>query len=182
MRGRGILIPVAVSALVLAAAVAFIFLAHRESVALPVQEIARASEINATPLRGDVTAQDGADRLLQRERTGHPCAVATPTMGCPPFTPIRQVPVFVVRDSLDRIRAFIGEDPRNSCRLLWRPDIHDGVFYDPCHGSLYDRQGRVVGGPSPWNLNEWAVDLRAGSVFVDPAKIITGQAPGFAGR
>jgi hypothetical protein len=37
-----------------------------------------------------------------------------------------------------------------------------------------------VGGPSPWNLNEWAVELRDGKVFVDPSKILTGQAPGFA--
>lgn len=176
------LVPAAVSALALAAVLAFIFLAHRESVALPVQEVARASEITATPLVREVTAQDGADRLLQRERTGHPCAASAPTMGCPAFTPIRTVPVFLVRDSSDRIRAFIGEDPRNSCKLLWRTDVQSGVFYDPCHGSLYDRQGRVVGGPSPWDLNEWAVETKNDTVLVDPSKILTGDAPGFARR
>lgn len=176
------LIPAAVSALALAAAIAFVFLAHRESVALPQQEVAEASAVNATPLVRGVTAQDGADRLLQRARTGRPCTATAPTMGCPPFTPIREVQVFVVRDSSDRIRAFIGEDPRNGCKFLWRTDVQAGVFYDPCHGSLYDRQGHVVGGPSPWNLNEWAVEVRNDRVLVDPSKTITGDAPGFTGR
>jgi Rieske Fe-S protein len=48
------------------------------------------------------------------------------------------------------------------------------VFYDECHGALYDRQGRVVGGPSPWNLNQWAVEVRDNTIFVDPSKIVTG--------
>ncbi len=85
------------------------------------------------------------------------------------------VPLLLVRDSADTIRAFIGEDPRNGCVLVSRTDLLRG-FYDPCHGSIYDRKGRVVGGPSPWDLNEWAVEVRDGKVFVDPSKIITGTA------
>jgi nitrite reductase/ring-hydroxylating ferredoxin subunit len=95
-------------------------------------------------------------------------------MGCPLSTPVRTVSLFLVRDAADMIRAFIGEDPRNGCVLLWRTDVRGGVFYDPCHASLYNRQGRVVGGPSPWDLNEWAVEVKDGKVFVDPSKIITG--------
>lgn len=99
-------------------------------------------------------------------------------MGCPLSTPVRMVPLFLVRDSADAIRAFIGQDPRNGCKLLWRTDVQGGVFYDPCHGSLYNRQGRVVGGPSPWNLNAWAVEVIDGKVVVDPSRILTGHAPG----
>jgi nitrite reductase/ring-hydroxylating ferredoxin subunit len=168
---------VAISAL--GAGVVIAFVAGGRSETLTSQEVGRTLAITGTPLSGSVRAPDGADRLLQRERTGYPCG-AVPTMGCPPSTPIRMVPLFLVRDAADTIRAFIGEDPRNSCKLLWRTDVQGGVFYDPCHASMYDRQGRVVGGPSPWNLNEWAVELRDGKVFVDPSKILTGQAPGFA--
>jgi Rieske [2Fe-2S] domain len=155
-------------------------MAGAPSEAILPQEVGQASDVAATPTVTSVRARDGADRLLQRERTGYPCSSAEPTMGCPVSTPVRMVPLFLVRDSVGAIRAFIGEDPRNSCKLLWRTDIQGGVFYDPCHGSLYNRQGRVVGGPSPWNLNEWAVGTSDGKVFVDPSKILTGQAPGIS--
>ncbi len=169
---------VAICIVAAGAAVAFVLLAERPDEMLTAQEVGTASEVTATPLSGNVRARQGADRLLQRERTGRPCGFvspgAVPTLGCSPSTPVRMVPLFLVRDSADTIRAFIGADPRNGCVLLWRADVRGGVFYDPCHGSMYDRQGRVVGGPSPWNLNEWAVEVRDGKVFVDPSKIITG--------
>ena len=177
MRSRGVLLLAAVC--VLAAGIAIIAFFAGPNEALTSQEVASASEVTATPLAGSVRAQDGADRILQRERTGHPCGPvfpgAVPTMGCPLSTPVRMIPLFLVRDSSDTIRAFIGEDPRNSCVLLWRTDVQGGVFYDPCHGSLYNRQGRVVGGPSPWYLNEWVVEVTDGKVFVDPTRIITGR-------
>ena len=168
---RGVLLPVAVCAL--AAGLVIAFVAGGRGETLTPQEIARASEVTGTPLSRSVRAADGADRVLQRERTGSPCA-AIPTMGCPPSTPVRLVPVFLVRDSAETIHAFIGEDPRNGCALDWRPEAQDGVFHDVCHGSLYDRRGHVAGGPSPWNLNEWAVEVKDGKVFVDPSKILTG--------
>lgn len=172
MRSRGVLLPV--GACILAAAVVVLVLALGDrSDALTLQDVGNASEIGATPLSGSVRAPDGADRLLQRQRTGYPCGGAQ-TMGCPLSTPVRIVPVFLVRDSAETIHAFIGEDPRNGCALEWRSEVQGGVFHDVCHGALYDRQGRVVGGPSPWNLNEWTVEVRDGKVFVDPSKIITG--------
>jgi nitrite reductase/ring-hydroxylating ferredoxin subunit len=173
---------VAVCALATAAVIVFVLVLvlGGPSETLTSQEVASASEVTATPLSGNVRARQGADRLLQRERAGYPCGFvfpgAVPTLGCSPSTPVQMVPLFLVRDSADAIRAFIGEDPRNGCRLLWRTDVQGGVFYDPCHGSLYNRQGRVVGGPSPWDLNAWAVEVKGGKVFVDPTKIITGQA------
>lgn len=182
MRGRGALMLAAVGIVAAAAAVAFVLLAQRPDEKLTPQEVASAADVTATPLSGSLRAPDGADRLLQRERTGYRCGFvfpgAVPTMGCPISTTVRMVPLFVIRDYANAIRAFVGEDPRNGCTLLWRTDISPsatgGVFYDPCHGSLYNRDGRVVGGPSPWDLNEWAVVIKDGKVFVDPSKIITG--------
>lgn len=170
---------VAVCILAAGAAVAFVVVAGGRSETLMSQEVGSASDVTATPLSGNVRARQGADRLLQRERTGYPCGAvptgAVPTLGCPLSTPVQMVPLFLVRDSAETIRAFIGMDPRNGCRLLWLPTVQGGLFNDPCHGSLYDRQGRVVGGPSPWNLNEWAVEVKDGNVFVDPSRIITGE-------
>jgi nitrite reductase/ring-hydroxylating ferredoxin subunit len=180
VRRRGVLLFVAVCALAAGAAIAFVLVVGGPGETLSSQQVASASEVTASPLAGSVRARQGADRLLQRERTGYPCGFvfpgAVPTMGCPLSTPVRMVPLLLVRDSADTIRAFIGEDPRNGCVLVSRTDLLHGVFYDPCHGSIYDRQGRVVGGPSPWDLNEWAVEVRDGKVFVDPSKIITGTA------
>jgi nitrite reductase/ring-hydroxylating ferredoxin subunit len=172
MRGRGVLLPVGVSILVAAVILIVLTLSGRSD-ALAVQSVGDASEVGATPLSGTVRAADGADRLLQRERTGYPCGGAQ-TMGCPPSTPVRMVPLFLVRDLAGTIHAFIGKDPRNGCALEWLPEVQDGVFHDVCHGALYDRQGRVVGGPSPWNLNQWTVEVRDNTVFVDTSKIITG--------
>jgi Rieske [2Fe-2S] domain len=177
-RKRGIALIALAGVIVAGAALAFVLLAGGPADTIPPQEVALASDVTATPIAASVRARDGADRLLQRERTGRPCSTAEPALGCPLSTPVQMVPLFLVRDSAGAIRAFIGEDPRNSCKLLWRTDVQSGVFYDPCHGSLYNRQGRVVGGPSPWNLNEWAVGISDGKVSVDPSKILTGQAPG----
>jgi nitrite reductase/ring-hydroxylating ferredoxin subunit len=176
-RGRGVLLLVAGCALV-AGVIVIAFIPWGRGETLTTQEVAHASEVTATPIASSVRAQDGADRLLQRERTGYPCGGA-PTMGCPLSVPVRMVPLFLIRDSGNTIRAFVGEDPRNGCKLLWRTDIHDGAFFDSCHGSFYNRDGRVIGGPSPWNLNEWAVEVTDDTVFVDPARIIPGGAPGF---
>lgn len=172
MRGRGVLLVVGVSLFVVGLFLIVLTLGGRSD-ALAVQSVGSASEVGTTPLSATVRAPDGADRLLQRERTGYPCGGAQ-TMGCPVSTPIRLVPVFLVRDSAGTIHAFIGKDPRNGCALEWRSDVQGGVFYDVCHGALYDRQGHVVGGPSPWNLNQWTVEVRDNTVFVDPSKIITG--------
>jgi Rieske Fe-S protein len=170
-RMRGVLLPVAVCAVAAGLVVAFVAGGRGETPTT--QEVAPAAEVTATPLVRSVRAADGADRVLQRQRTGNPCA-AVPTMGCPRSTPIQMVPVLLVRDSADTIRAFIGEDPRNGCALDWRPEVQGGVFHDVCHGSLYDRQGHVAGGPSPWNLNQWAVEVKDGKVFVDSSKILPG--------
>jgi nitrite reductase/ring-hydroxylating ferredoxin subunit len=172
MRRHGVLLPVGVGIVVAAVFLIVLALGGRSD-ALAVQSVGNASEVGATPLSRTVRAADGADRLLQRERTGYPCGGAQ-TMGCPPSTPVRMVPLFLVRDSAGTIHAFIGNDPRNGCALEWLPDAQGGVFHDVCHGALYDRQGRVVGGPSSWNLNEYSVEVRDGTVFVDPSKIITG--------
>ncbi len=136
--------------------------------------VARLADVSTVPLVVSVRMPDGAERLLQRKRTGHPCAPVI-SVGCPASTPVRPVTVFLVRDDRDALHAFIGNDPRNGCAIAWLGgQWMQGVFHDVCHGSLYDRRGQVVGGPSPWHLNELAIEVRGADVYVDPRRILTG--------
>lgn len=48
----------------------------------------------------------------------------------------------------------------------------EGQFHCPCHGSLFDRQGRVTGGPAPRPLDLMAVEVVGGKVVVNTGKII----------
>lgn len=72
--------------------------------------------------------------------------------------------LYVVRDNDGSIRAFIGVDPRNGCELRWLPSY--GQFEDRCHASIYDRDGRHIAGPGPWDLNEAVIDIRNGAIYV----------------
>lgn len=68
--------------------------------------------------------------------------------------------------------ALLARDPRNGCRMPWRPQFSfDGTlgwFRDPCHGSTYDRHGQRVFGPSPRNMDYFDVEVdEAGDVIVD---------------
>jgi Rieske Fe-S protein len=154
----------------------------------PPSAVAKVTEVTSTPLAVSVVMHRGADRLLQRQRYAQwQCTQVS--MGCPATTELRSTPVFLVNDEAGALHAFIGEDPRNGCALDWLPATgtqtptgtingHPAVFHDICHGSLYNRRGEVAGGPSPFNLNELATEVRDGDVYVDPGRIIVGACPG----
>jgi hypothetical protein len=154
----------------------------------PPSAVAKVADVASTPRAVEVVIQRGADRVLQRERTGFARCRAG-TMGCPGAIELRPVTVFLVQDEIGVLHAFIGEDPRNGCALEWMqlpPPNNwfidgarvDAVFHDVCHGSLYDRRGRRVGGPSPFDLNALSTEERGADLYVDPAKIIVGPCPG----
>jgi hypothetical protein len=150
--------------------------------------VARTTDVSGTPQPIQVVLQRGADRTLQRERSAFgPCAPGK--MGCPTSNEVQSILVFLVRDESGALHAFIGEDPRNGCALEWMtiqvspPNrvLNDAVFHDVCHGSIYDRRGQIVGGPSPWNLNALATEIRDGDVYIDPGRILVGDCPGCQG-
>lgn len=179
LRGRGVLV-VLVAALLVAIG-AFAFFAQRPpGKPLPAQRVAALAEISTTPKLVQVEMARGLDRLIQRRESRFG---GCPGMGCPGTTVIRPTPVYMVRDEDGVIHAFIGEDPRNGCALDLLPEGDWGyrdagypaVFHDVCHGSLYDRRGKVSGGPSPWDLNQIAVEIRGEDVYVHPSQIIVGE-------
>lgn len=52
-----------------------------------------------------------------------------------------------------------------SCSVPWVEDQKQ--FQCPCHGSVFDRTGQVVGGPAPRPLDVFPVTIKSGEVFVD---------------
>jgi Rieske Fe-S protein len=165
------------------------FLAQRPPTEPPLAPyaVAKVAEVSTTARPVEVVMRQGADRLLQRERSNF--GRCPGTMGCPSSTEMRPVPIFLVRDEGGAVHAFIGSDPRNGCALEWKaipPDRNwfvegvrvGAVFYDPCHGSHYDRRGQVIAGPSPWDLNELATEIRDGDLYINPGKILVGECRG----
>ena len=54
------------------------------------------------------------------------------------------------------------------CAVPWVET--EGQFHCPCHGSLFDRNGEVTGGPAPRPLDTFPVTLENGEVWVDTGK------------
>lgn len=182
MRDRGALIVVGGLLFAALGVVAILAQPTIGSDVLAPSPVASISQISHTPLAVRLTLQRGADRILQRQRTGGPCSPHVQMMGCPASVGLASVTVFLVRDDADMLHAFIGEDPRNGCALEWLPSARSDpgtpeVFHDVCHGSIYDRAGRRVGGPSPWNLNELVTTIEGDHVWADPRQIVTGACP-----
>jgi menaquinol-cytochrome c reductase iron-sulfur subunit len=71
--------------------------------------------------------------------------------------------VYLVRDG-DAIRAYSATCTHLGCRVSWHDDA--GEFRCPCHGGRFTRTGSVAGGPPPRPLDEVAVRLDAGRVFL----------------
>lgn len=76
--------------------------------------------------------------------------------------------VFVMRDAKG-LRALSATCTHLGCTVRENPD-KDG-FTCPCHGSRFDREGRVIGGPAPESLAFHALELdKRGRLVVDLAR------------
>ncbi|MEK7848514.1 MAG: ubiquinol-cytochrome c reductase iron-sulfur subunit [Chloroflexota bacterium] len=65
------------------------------------------------------------------------------------------------------------------CVVPWRADEASeddlsprGRFTCPCHASIFDRYGRVKGGPAPRPLDMFPVTLQGHRVLVDTGKVV----------
>ena len=54
------------------------------------------------------------------------------------------------------------------CSVPWSEE--EGQFHCPCHGSLFNTRGEVVGGPAPRPMDIFPVEIRNGEVWVDTSK------------
>lgn len=97
--------------------------------------------------------------------------------------------LFVVHHPDDGLLVLLGRSPFLGCRVQpidaadaaqWgveAPDLDDGGFVDPCHGGLFDLDGRHVAGPGMRGLDRFIVRYLAdGTVAVDLTQLQEGLA------
>ena len=51
------------------------------------------------------------------------------------------------------------------CSVPWEEE--NDIFHCPCHGSLFSKEGEVLGGPAPRPLDLFPVEIVDGEVLVD---------------
>jgi Rieske Fe-S protein len=74
------------------------------------------------------------------------------------------VAVYVVRVG-DGYKVLSNVCSHMQCPVRWAPNL--GQFLCPCHGGLYDRTGRNVGGPPPKPLPEYVHRIDGnGALFI----------------
>lgn len=56
------------------------------------------------------------------------------------------------------------------CTVPWRKD--EKQFHCPCHSSLYNIQGEVIGGPAPRPLDQFPIEVVNGSLVVNTGQPI----------
>ena len=85
--------------------------------------------------------------------------------------------VVVVRERAGYFYALSAECTHLGCIINWKSQ--EGVFRCPCHGSIFDKIGEVLGGPAPRPLKHLALSLTPKgylqvdkSIEVDPAEIL----------
>ena len=81
---------------------------------------------------------------------------------------------FFLTRTEDGIMALYRKCVHLGCVVPWT-DSED-QFHCPCHGSLYDRKGLVLGGPAPRPLDYFPITQEGGSLVVDTGKILTRKA------
>lgn len=78
--------------------------------------------------------------------------------------------IFVVRKG-NLFRVVSAVCTHMGCRPRW---ISESTRWEcPCHGSVYDESGKVIGGPAPRPLPWYEVNLSAdGRLFVDERRVV----------
>jgi len=104
----------------------------------PVRRWRKAASLSALPSDGPLTAV-----LASREDDGW-------------YATRKETVIFIDREG-DGYRAMSSICAHLGCRVKWVKDDHQ--YLCPCHGGVYDREGRVVSGPPPRPLDRLNVRL-----------------------
>ncbi|MBI3049044.1 MAG: ubiquinol-cytochrome c reductase iron-sulfur subunit [Acidobacteria bacterium] len=70
----------------------------------------------------------------------------------------------VLRSDSDVPTVFSGTCPHLNCNVRWVDQ--EGRFVCPCHGGVFDRDGRVVAGPPPRGLDRLDARVENGVLLV----------------
>lgn len=75
------------------------------------------------------------------------------------------------------IRALSWKCTHLGCKVSFCDS--SGYFECPCHGSIYNRVGDLLSGPSPRGLDEYPVEVgEDGLLYIDTGVVIEGPSPG----
>lgn len=77
---------------------------------------------------------------------------------------------FYISRTEDGLLALYQKCTHLGCAVPWVPE--ENRFHCPCHGSLYDKHGEVIGGPAPRPLDLFPITIRNSEVWVDTSKPI----------
>jgi len=77
---------------------------------------------------------------------------------------------FFIARSEDGLLALWQKCTHLGCAVPWVEE--EKQFHCPCHGSLFNEKGEVVGGPAPRPMDLFPIDIRNGEVWVDTGKPI----------
>ncbi len=75
---------------------------------------------------------------------------------------------FYISRTKDGIIALWQKCTHLGCAVPW--DEAEGKFHCPCHGSLFNEVGEVLGGPAPRPLDFFPIEIKSGEVWVDTGK------------
>ena len=72
--------------------------------------------------------------------------------------------IWAIKHKDNHVTVFSPICPHLGCGYRW--DSQDRLFKCPCHGSIYDIDGKVKGGPAPRPLDTLPVKVENGQVLV----------------
>jgi menaquinol-cytochrome c reductase iron-sulfur subunit len=72
--------------------------------------------------------------------------------------------IWAIKHSPTDVTVFSPVCPHLGCRYDWHPGREE--FVCPCHGSMFSKEGKVVGGPAPRPLDTLPNRIENGDLFV----------------
>lgn len=92
-----------------------------------------------------------------------------PDVGDPPFR--HQAGNFFLINNEEGLLALYWKCPHLGCTVPWAED--ENQFHCPCHSSLYNRHGEVIGGPAPRPMDLMAIEVdETGALIVNSGDIL----------
>jgi len=82
--------------------------------------------------------------------------------------------VWVVKKPDGSVTVFSPTCPHLGCGYRW--DTNDRLFKCPCHASVFDPDGKVIGGPAPRALDTLPAKVEGGALYVEFKKFRLGLA------
>jgi Rieske Fe-S protein len=99
---------------------------------------------------------------------GVPMSASLTTVSRDAFLPPepRETPVFVISRGEGRFTVLDARCTHLGCLVSWNAD--EERFLCPCHGGVFDGEGKVVAGPAPRPLDRYEWEVQDGVLYAGP--------------